>query len=320
MNVLLIQIDGPLPNLALLKLSRFYKDQGEEVYYGSCPDTPDIVCVSCVFDWNKSKALGIRKMFSPKTKIFFGGSGIDLEQRLPDGVECLKPDYDLLNMDYSLGFTSRGCIRKCPFCIVPIKEGGIKDHTPIAWFHDLRHEKVILLDNNILAAPSCNKTFDYIIAHDLKVSINQGLDIRLMNKEFAEKLSKMEYYNWHFTARQIYFAWDQMGNEYSIRKGLETFLDAGHNPKDIMFYILTNYNTSFDEDMYRFNVLWDEYKVYSYIMIYNRMIADQKHQRFGRWVNRRVHKSCSFETYLKSFSDNIKKLNNSQTTLGAYHA
>ena len=106
-----------------MKISAWHKLQGDEVGFNI--QDPDKVYISCVFSKNKGQAKGIAK-FYPDAEIDIGGSGIDLKKELPPQIEHLKPDYDLYPSTYSQDYTSRGCVRKCEFCIVPEKEGMIK--------------------------------------------------------------------------------------------------------------------------------------------------------------------------------------------------
>jgi len=113
MKVLLVDFDSKIPNLALMKLSAWHKQKGDLV--GFDIQDPDQVYVSVVFSKNKSQAAGLTTMF-PNSMISFGGPGWDLQNFLPEEIEKIKPDYDLYPSEYSQGYTTRGCIRKCPFC------------------------------------------------------------------------------------------------------------------------------------------------------------------------------------------------------------
>ncbi|GAI38731.1 unnamed protein product, partial [marine sediment metagenome] len=153
MDLDIIKQRRPFPNLALMKLSAFHKARGDEVYLNFPLERPDITYASCVFTWNK------KRISTAPNEAVVGGSGIDLTTELPPEVEHIMPDYSLYpRVDFSLGFTSRGCIRKCPWCIVPEKEGQIKPRSRIYEFWDRRHRKITLLDNNLLAAPNWQQT------------------------------------------------------------------------------------------------------------------------------------------------------------------
>lgn len=172
MKVSLIDLDiiqrrRPFPNLALMKLSAYHKRSGDQVYLNFPLHWANITYASCVFTWN---AKGRARV---PNKGIVGGSGIDLKAELPPEVERIMPDYSLYpGVDFSLGFTSRGCLRKCPWCIIPEKEGQIKPWARIYEFWDRRHKKIVLLDNNLLAAPNWRQTMEDLIAEDLAVDFN----------------------------------------------------------------------------------------------------------------------------------------------------
>ena len=124
MNVLLIDADSTIPNLALMKISAYHKSRGDNVGFNVI--NPDKVYCSIIFKKNRHIADGLR-YFYPDADIDIGGSGYDLKKVLPDEIECMTPDYSLYpdNQSY-YGFTTRGCIRHCPFCIVHDKEGRFR--------------------------------------------------------------------------------------------------------------------------------------------------------------------------------------------------
>ena len=162
MKIGLIQVDGKLPNIALMKLAAWHKKKGDDV---------------TIMDISNSS---FDRIYG--SKIFMGGSGYDLNKELPKEIEAQIPDYDLFNKDYSIGFASRGCIRDCGFCIVKEKEGNFKD-VDMSW---IKHSKVILLDNNFLASSKWEEKLQYFIDNKIKVSFNQGLDIRILYSQTIE--------------------------------------------------------------------------------------------------------------------------------------
>ena len=299
-KILLIDIDriaskqNTLPNLPLMKLSRYHKKLGDKICLNKCDD-PDILYISCVFTWHRAYAFQVKKMYeSLGVKVEVGGSGVDIKKELPYEVEHFKPDYNLYKIDYSMGFTSRGCIRRCPWCIVPKKEGYIKDHAPLEEFLDPRFDKLILLDNNFLASPNWEKNLREIIARRLKVNFNQGLDIRLIDRYNAKLLYKTRFYNHNFNHRQLHFAWDLPQIEDQVMKGIKILFDVGFKPWNLMFYVLVGYNTSFEEDMYRVKKLI-QLRIDPFVMIYRDFSGKPQRinpilKHFARWVNKRIYK------------------------------
>ena len=262
----LIQIDGKMPNLALMKLASWHRKKGDDVR---------IIDLS---------TLGIDEWYG--SKIFMGGSGYDLKQKLPKEIEAQVPDYDLFNTNYSVGFTSRGCIRDCGFCIVKEKEGNLFE---CDFSKDIKHSKYIVMDNNFLASPMWKEKLQFFIDNDIKVCFTQGLDIRLVTEEKAELLSKVKYYDATFTQRRIYFAFDDPTMADIFNKKLN-LLTQYIKPRHIMVYILVGFNTEFSQDYFRFKIVKD-FECDPYIMLYNNRRDKPLLRHFARWVNKRIYKA-----------------------------
>lgn len=265
-KVLLMDLDiitqrQPHPNLALMKLSSYHKAIGDEVYLNFPLYLDfDVTYASCVFTWNA------KRQASVPNGATVGGSGIDLKAELPPEIEHIMPDYSLYPhiappwRDCSIGFTSRGCIRNCPPCIVPEKEGGIKPWTRIYEFWDKQHRKIILLDNNLLAAPNWRQTMEDLIAEGLKVDFNQGLDIRLVNEENVDYIKRVKL------IKQVRFAFDDIAYERALRRGIELLLDAGIISRRLIFYVLQGFGDD-ETAIERLNILCS-YNVDVYPMTY----------------------------------------------------
>lgn len=273
MRIGLINVDSKLPNLALLKLSSWHKKQGHEVEIYTPIEAAinpfDTVYASKVFANTPDCP------YLPED-VILGGTGYN-DSVLPDEIEHICPDYSLYDMSYSVGFTSRGCIRKCPFCIVPAKEGGIKEHSSLSEF--VRHKEVKLLDNNFLASPLWRDKLNEMIDRKLKVDFNQGLDIRLITDENAELLTRL---NPPF----LRFAWDFVELEGQVRKGLETLKKAGFpiDKRRVNMYLLTNYNTTPEQDLYRIETL-KAMNVLPYVMVYEKHKAHRLMRELQNWAN-----------------------------------
>lgn len=282
-RVNLIDIDGTYPNLALMKLSAYWKGQGAEVFLNSCRPA-DQVLISVVFSKNLPKAQKIQRALGGT----IGGSGTgDYSIKLPSEIEHTCPDYSLYGLDYSMGFTSRGCCRDCSFCIVPAKEGRLCEWSPLDEF--VRHKKVVLLDNNFLASPQWKSKLIAMTLRGLSVDFNQGLDIRLMTEEKAELLTAL-------APPYLRFAWDSMDLMPSVKKGVRLLKDAGYPIKRsrIGFYVLTGYETTPKQDLYRLDYL-HKLNINTHVQPF---VKNRENNRLSRWGNSpMIWNKCRFSQY-----------------------
>lgn len=269
MKILLIDADGKGPNLALMKLSAYHKARGDKVSLNFALGDYDKIYASCVFPKNKKNLAKY-----PHRNIEMGGSGIDLKKKLPNAIEFMAPDYSLYNIDYGLGFITRGCIRKCPFCIVPEKEGKLKFAQDPREFKNPLSNKMIFLDGNFLALKNHKLFLSQFIQRKWRIDFNQGLDIRLINRENAQLLRKINWLSY------IRFAWDLMETETKVRKGIDILKEAGF--KQIMFYVLAGFNTTLEEDKYRFEIL-KGLGVTPFVMLYEKEKQPRIKKEFQRW-------------------------------------
>lgn len=275
MRVALHQVDGKWPNLALMKLSAWHKAQGHRVeWYSPLFGPYDRVYASKIFDFTPDCP------YLPEGTVK-GGSGYDLTAKLPDEVETMFPDYSMYpEWNAAIGFTTRGCVRSCPFCVVPRKEGRLRVVGDIHSFWN-GQKKIVLLDNNLTAAPMehFRRVLRQIIDNNLQADFSQGWDIRLLNEEHAALLSKVRVGR----SGHHHFAWDNPKDEEAVRRGIA--LLAKYMPlRRIIFYVLIGFNTTREEDEHRVYVLRD-LGVQPFVMPYNR--KDPYQRRFARYVNRK---------------------------------
>lgn len=286
MNICLIDVDSKIPNLALMKLSAWHKAKGDAVeLYNPMFSKPDLVYASKVFRFTEDY------QYWPECEIIKGGPAYDIRAKLPEEVEEIYPDYSLYGIDYAMGYTTRGCIRHCGFCIVPLAEGELRPVSDIYTFWQ-GQERLMLLDNNLTAEPEhFRRVLKQLIKHKIATDFSQGLDIRLIDDEKAQLLSKVRLW------KQIHFAFDDVNLEKEVRRGIEILLK--HMPASrLMFYVLIGWNSTEEEDLYRVEVL-RSYKVDSFVMPYNK---NDKYQRnFARWVNHKaIFKSVPWHEYKKA--------------------
>lgn len=310
MRILLVDADGKLPNLALMKLSQWHKAQGDEVFLNYC-NNPDQVYISTLFTWNRPAVEALLKAY-PSAEV--GGTGWDINKNLPLEIETMRPDYDLYRIEdilprirggiskknskikkaetiinAGIGFSSRGCIRNCGFCFVPPKEGKFRQVAEIKNLINPKSNVLILLDNNLTADPDVLDKLKEIKGRDLIVDITQGIDVRLLTPEIAKALSEVKH------LRSIHYAWDLMTFEKQVMVGIKVLSKHVKLYKHLCF-ILTGYNTSFEEDMYRFQKL-NEMGIRPYVMPYNKHYPSVKHHCFASWINGRYHTVCDFEKF-----------------------
>ena len=247
-RILLINIDSKIPNLALEKLRVYHKVQNDEV--SLIKDTSsflplfvhnyDKIYVSCVFDYNKhlcKKWEGIAEI---------GGSGYNLKKRLPPEVEQIKPKMNF-------GFTTRGCIRNCYFCIVPKKEGKIRIVGDVYDLWDGKAKDVLIMDNNILAAPEhFFKISEQLKKEKLTVDFNQGLDHRLLTNRICRELLSLSHKGF------IRFAFDHISYKESVLKALKMLKKNGMKTRQTRWYIYVGVKDTSDNVLERINILRDE--------------------------------------------------------------
>src|SRR5438445_12376113 len=98
MRDLLVDVDSKIPNLALMKVSRYLRDQGHYPYLFQMHGHPlvplqgqwDHAWISCVFSWNKALAESTERYYSSLgITSHLGGSGVSLSTRLPEEIESL---------------------------------------------------------------------------------------------------------------------------------------------------------------------------------------------------------------------------------------
>lgn len=221
MKVSLVDVDGHnFPNLALMRLSEWHKAQGDTVdWYMPMFSRPDRIYASKVFTFTPDYAFYAATDPEP----IRGGTGYQIMQDLPSEIEATAPDYSIYpDVTEAYGFLTRGCIRKCPWCIVPHKEGSIRIAGDIETIASGR-KQAILMDNNFLAAEP-----DFILYQlgkiaktGIRIDFNQGLDARLITARYAKAMSACKW------IRFIRFSCDSPEMMPHIKKAVRLLKEAG---------------------------------------------------------------------------------------------
>ena len=220
------------PNLALMKISRYYKNQGHHVVWWEpyLNGTVDFVLSSKVFDFTP-----VNKYLPVNT--YRGGTGYGCYHDLDYERENLFPDYSIYpHINYAVGFLTRGCIRQCSFCIVPKKEGNIRpDKT---WQSIVRPDsnRLVLMDNNILACDHGIGQLQELASTHYRIDINQGLDARLVDEQIADILAKLKWKSY------IRFSCDSDDQVEYIEKAFSLLKARGIKKSKIFIYLLVTKN------------------------------------------------------------------------------
>lgn len=292
MRIGLVDVDGHnFPNLPLMKLSAYHKGNGDDVEWANpLFGKYDTIYMSKVFDFTPDRTVWINAK-----EIIKGGTGYNMSANLSPEIESTYPDYGLYGItDTAYGFLTRGCPRRCPFCIVSAKEGA--NSQKVANLDQFWHGQpyIKLLDPNLLACPEKAELLEQLARSGASVDFTQGLDIRLMSGRDIELIKQIK-------VKMIHFAWDRPGEEARIIDNLTAFKVAtGYDYRRLKVYVLTNYETDLDYDLYRIYKL-RELGYDPYVMIYDKHKLPPGHtlRRMQRWVNCRqiFRKVTRFEDY-----------------------
>lgn len=285
MKIRLLQLDGKFPNIALMKISTYYKNKGYNVdWYNPLFDRYDTdkLFVSKIFEFTKDYCYYPNET---TTMIEKGGTGFDIYKTLPYEIAIITDlDYSLyLDCDYSIQFYSRGCPNNCAFCVVPDKEGGIISTIPFKL--NPRGKWIEVLDNNFFAAPRWKEAITDLIK--IKQPVNfHGVQLETLDEEKAKYINKLKLH------RQIKIAWDDpkarpQEKMLEIIKYIKAY--------KLMCYVLIGFNSTPEEDLYRVEEL-RKIGIDPFAMAYNKKDIYQK--KFARWVNHKaIFKTVKWEDY-----------------------
>lgn len=290
MKIGLIDVDGHsgFPNLALMKISAWHKQQGDDVEWWIGLKKYDRVYMSKVFTFSPDIDAVIQA-----EEIVRGGTGYKDYRNLPPEIELTFPDYSIYpDCKHAIGFLTRGCIRSCPWCIVPKKEGYIRP--ALTWQEIKRPDsrKIVFLDNNVLACDHGIEQIEEMGNESVWVDFNQGLDARLITPEIARLLSRLKW------IRFVRLSCDTEQMLPVIEQATSYLREAGVAPSRFWSYMLIKDDLKEAErralklESMGITPFAQPYRDYS------GMEPDEASKDFARWVNNRaVFKTCRFGDY-----------------------
>lgn len=320
MKILLFQADGRLPNFALMRLSSWHKEKGDEVTLLKYASDlwfaeADLSYSSSIFAVSKAARQIMAQRFPDA---IVGGDGYfpvwnnltiigkDKGSNLREVIKDINPD-DLLP-DYShypdfkasLGYSQRGCRLNCDFCRMQTREGTPRSVSTLRkiWRGEPYPKHIHLLDNDFFGQDSWKDLLEEAIELKFKICFNQGINVRLITAEQAAVLAKVYYADDSFKSRRLYTAWDRLGDESIFKKSMKILDEAGISPKHVMVYMLIGKDPKETEEdvIYRFRELI-AMGCLPYPMVFDR--SRLLLCRFQKWVIRRYHEICTWEDFKK---------------------
>lgn len=305
MKVRITQIDGALPNLALMRLSHWHKAQGDDVVITRKVEAADgegaydRVYGSAIFDFSKPLLERFRAAWPGA---IVGGTGSGNAVTVEEIVDSDYPHCDYSgwpDFDASIGFTQRGCRFECGFCVVPKKEGKPRPASTIAelWRGPGHPKKLHLLDNDFFGpAGWWQERIAEIREGGFRVCLSQGVNVRVISEKAAEALASIEYRDTKFERRRLYTAWDNIGDERIFFRGVDRLEGAGVPPRHLMAYMLVGF-----DPLENWARIWHRFDsmvargIRPFPMVYRRDRADLR--AFARWVNTGLYRAVSFSDY-----------------------
>lgn len=309
MKVLLFQLDGKIPNVALMRVAAHHKAAGDQVEFRwgltpeSCSpdllDRPDMVYASTIFEKTRPVA---ERLLQTYPDAVVGGTGWDVASSLEAvGIRTTEQDYAIYpKWRQSIGFTQRGCRLACGFCVVPKKEGKVKPERTVAeiWRGEPWPRELLLLDNDFFGQPEWRTRAEEMREGGFAVSFNQGINARFLTEEAAETLGSLDCRDDGMQRKCIYTAWDNRKDRARLFAGLELLVKHGFRPRDISVYLLIAYwpGTGVEDWEFRRREL-RAFGVVPYPMPY---VRTTETVGFQRWVVGAYDKRISWEEWKRA--------------------
>ena len=279
MKIGLYNLEPKVENTAMMQVSQYYKQKGYKVeqYSPIFPEMYEKTFAFSIFNFSDKGMV--------REEMVKGGTGFDPASKLPEEIQECDLDYSVFpDCKTSYIWFSRGCIRKCPFCVVPVKEGDIRPVKPKNL--NPKGKYISVMDNNFFANPEWREAMKQLYDWNQPVDFQSGIDVRLCTEEQGECLRKLKLH------KQLHIAWDNPNDDLTDNIKL---LTKYIKPYRIMCYVLIGYWSTPEEDLMRVEKL-RELKVDPFVMPFNK--HDDYQRRFARWCNHKaIFKSVKWEDY-----------------------
>lgn len=275
------------PNYALMKISAWHKAHGDTVEWFTPCFRYDCVYSSKVFTFTPEDPY-----LPPET--IKGGTGYGVYDELPAEIDAMFPDYSIYpECHYAIGFLTRGCIRNCPWCVVPKKEGSIRPYRSWREIKRTDSRDIVLMDNNVLAHPWGVSQLESMIGQDVRIDANQGVDSRLVTPEIARIFAKLKW------IRFIRTACDTDSSMESVGRMVELLKSEGVKPYRIFVYVLVKDILSAERRVLFLRNLGVEPFAQPYRDFSTNEEPARELKDFARWVNdKAIFKTVpTFEAY-----------------------
>lgn len=211
-----------------------------------------------------------------------GGTGYGIMDELPPEVDAMFPDYDLYpNTDYAIGFLTRGCIRKCPWCIVPKKEGSIRAYRNCQEVKRPDFRDIVFMDNNVLACDFGIQQMEGMIGQNVRIDFNQGMDARLITPEVAEIIGRLKW------IRFVRMSCDTDAMLDTVLDRVELLKKHGTKPYKVFVYLLVQDIESAENRALALRSAGVGVFAQPYRDFENNIEPTKQMKDFARWVNRK---------------------------------
>lgn len=294
MKIGLINVDNTtFPNIALGKIARWHKSKGDEVKWYNALNRYDKVYMSKIFTFTPDTGYYVNAEETVR-----GGTGYGIYSALPEEIDMMQPDYSMfpqVDKGTAYGFLTRGCPNKCPWCVVPGKEGNIKPYMDVEEIAIDGRTRLILMDNNILACGYGLQQIEKIIRKGYKVDFNQALDARLVNGYVANMLAHVKW------LAPIRFGCDTVGQIFSCEEAMQLIDKYSGRRRQYLLYCMIHGDIKENETRL------SHFRANKHVRIVaqpfrdlhdGRQVLPQWQKDMARWSMRReLYASCTFRDY-----------------------